>query len=150
MADYSQERIEIGEAVVHEGRRLRASVRAKRRGDVTELVLSLTLFEKETTPGISTTLVGSPGWHGNLCIERVPRRSPSVMRRAVMQARVVMAEAVLALVLRSSELYGWEKGSATNNARAAADRIIAAIDADMVKRFPDLFTEARIPGVSRE
>lgn len=147
MADYSQERIEIGEAVVHEGRVLRARVRATRRGDVTELALYLSLFEKETTPGISTTLVGSPGWQGHLCIERVPRRSPSVMRRAVMQARVVMDEAVLALVLRSSELYGWEKGSATNNARAAADRIMVAMDADMVARFPDLFTaEVRVPG----
>lgn len=146
MADYSQERIEIGEATVHEGRLLRANVRASRRGTATELVLNLSLFEKETTPGILTTQIGSPGWHGGCCIERVPRRSPSVMRRAVMQARVILDEAVLQLVLRSSDLYGWEKGSATNNARAAADRIMVAMDADMVNRFPDLFTEARIPG----
>jgi len=144
MADYSQERIEIGEAVVHEGRVLRARVRATRRGDVTELALYLSLFEKETTPGISTTLVGSPGWHGHLCIERVPRRSPSVMKRAIMQARVILDEAVMKLVESSPKIYGWAPG--TGEARAAADKIIAAMDADMVNRFPDLFTEARIPG----
>lgn len=144
MADYSQERIEIGEAVAHEGRVLRARVRATRRRDVTELALYLSLFEEETTLGISTTLVGSPGWHGHLCIERVPRRSQSVMKRAIMQARVILDEAVMKLVESSPNLYGWAPG--TGEARAAADKIIAAIDADMVKRFPDLFTEARIPG----
>ena len=145
MADYSQERIEIGEAVVHEGRVLRARVRATRRGDVTELALYLSLFEKETTPGISTTLVGSPGWHGHLCIERVPRRSPSVMKRAIMQARVILDEAVMKLVESSPKIYGWAPG--TGEARAAADRIMVAMDADMVARFPDLFTaEVRVPG----
>jgi len=45
----------------------------------------------------------------------------------------------------SPKIYGWAPG--TGEARAAADKIIAAIDADMVKRFPDLFTaEVRVPG----
>ena len=145
MADYSQERIEIGEAAIHEDRLLRASVSARRYGTSTRLDLNLDVFEKTTTPGIISTTFGDAGWHGGVCMERVPRRSQSVMKRAVMQARVVLDDAVVKLVASSPKLYGYTPGE--GEARATADKIIEAIDADMVRRFPDLFTQAiRIPG----
>ena len=145
MADFSQERIEVAEAEVHEGRLLRANVRASRRGTATELHLNLSLFERSTTPGVITTTFGPPGWHGGVCIERVPRRTKTVMQRAVMQSRVILDDAVMKMVASSPKLYGWVPG--TGEARAAADKVIAALDADMVRRFPELFTaEVRVPG----
>jgi hypothetical protein len=137
--------ITVAQAVIHEGRILVAQVTGRRRGASTQIELGLSVWERGSTPGILSTSFGPAGWHGYECIERVARRTKAAMTRGVMQSRVILDVAVFRLVESSPKLYGYTPGD--GEARAAADRIIEALDADMVRRFPELFTAAiRMPG----